>query len=140
MTPRPQTWTLVLPWPDMPLSMNDRLHWRAEATVVDQIKTATRLLARQAHIPRLVHAEVTLIWTVPDQRIRDEENPVATLKACCDGLKDETLKGVRMLGVVPDDSPKWMTKHMPVIEYRRGCRSVRLVITGRIDQAKGRAA
>lgn len=58
---------------------------------------------------RFEHVTVTLIWTVKDKRRRDTENPVATLKPICDGLVDA--------GLVPDDTPNWMTKHMPVIEY-----------------------
>lgn len=124
------TWTLTLPWRDMPLSLNDRRHHMAQYQLAAEVKDWTRKLAAQAGIPRLAHATVTLVWVVPDRRIRDEENPVPTLKACCDGLRDEVRRGVRVLGIVPDDNPAWMTKHMPVIEYRKGRREVHLVVSG----------
>lgn len=125
------TWTLTLPWRDMPLSLNDRGGWQRTHSIGTQVKDRTRKLAADAKIPRLMHATVTLVWIVPDKRIRDEENPVPTLKAACDGLKDEVRRGIRLLGIVPDDNPAWMTKRMPIIEYRRGQRAIKLIVEGK---------
>lgn len=132
-----QTWVIPLPWSKPPLSLNDRLHFRAEAALIATVKHQTRSAVIAAGIPRLEHAVVTLTWTVPDKRVRDEENPVATLKACCDALKDENYRGIRLLGIVPDDDPSWMTKHMPVIKYIRGCKALTLTISGRVCEATG---
>ena len=54
------------------------------------------------------------MWIVTDARKRDEDNVVPTLKALCDGLVDA--------GVVADDTPRYMVKHMPKIVLRRGVR------------------
>lgn len=51
---------------------------------------------------------------VADRRKRDEDNVVPTLKALCDGLVDAK--------VVKDDTPQYMVKNMPVIEYRKGAK------------------
>lgn len=78
--------------------------------------------ATAALIPPLVHCIVEMIWTVPDRKRRDEENPVATLKPVCDGLVDA--------GIVPDDVPLYMTKPMPRIEYVKGRKGVLFIVTG----------
>jgi hypothetical protein len=140
VTRQPEAWTLALPWREPPLHLNQRLAWQVERPIVATVRDTTRLLVKRARIPRLIHAEVRLVWTVPDRRVRDVENPVPTLKACCDGMTDTSHGGIRLLGIVPDDSPEWMTKHMPEISYRRGCKGLALVITGRIDERRGKAA
>lgn len=89
-----------------PLTANQRLHWRKKASITAAVRESTRLLAR--HIPDLGRCEVTLTWFVTDRRRRDADNVVPTLKAMCDGLVDA--------GVVADDVPAVMVKHMPVIE------------------------
>jgi hypothetical protein len=52
---------------------------------------------------------VTLTWYVTDKRRRDNENPVASLKAWCDGIVDA--------GVVADDTEEFMVKNMPRIVW-----------------------
>lgn len=106
---------LELPWTSPPLSLNDRRNWRAHARKVAEVREAAHLLAlkHRLHIGGpSEHVEVTLHYTPRDRRIRDVENPVATLKACCDGLVSA--------GVVIDDDPTHMTKYMPVIHEPSG--------------------
>lgn len=114
------TWTLIPPWTKPPMSMNDRLHHHVKARHTASIRTTAYLLARQAHIPPCEHVEVAMVWTVPTHGRRDAENPIATLKPFCDGLVDA--------GVVPDDVPEFMTKHMPRIEYVKGVEAVRFEV------------
>lgn len=90
-----------------PLSLNQRLHHFEKARITREVREATVLLARR--IPALGSCEVTLTWFVIDRRKRDAENPVPTLKAMCDGLVDQ--------GVVVDDTPQYMVKHMPIIQW-----------------------
>ena len=99
--------TLVFPWPRPLLSANDRLHWAQKARVTRTIRGMTCLLARSARIPTVGHVTVRLVWEVRDNRRRDEDNAYPTFKAMCDGLVDA--------GVVPDDTPAFMTKLGPVI-------------------------
>lgn len=102
--------TLTLNYPRPPLTANQRLHWRKKADLTRQLRETVAWLARP--IPFLHRIDVTLTWVVNDRRRRDVDNVVPTLKAICDGLVD--------VDIVPDDTPQFMTKHMPVIEYRAG--------------------
>jgi Holliday junction resolvase RusA-like endonuclease len=81
-----------------------------EAKLTAMVRSAARV--RFWTFPAVGRVEVTMIWTVKDRRRRDAENPVSTLKALCDGLVDA--------GIVPDDTPEFMVKHMPVIRYVKG--------------------
>jgi hypothetical protein len=118
----PQVWTLVPEWPKPLTSLNDRLHWAVVKKATLRCKEWAMNAATEALIPPLEHCIVEMYWTVPDQRVRDAENSMLDFKAICDGLKDA--------GIVPDDVPKYMTKLMPVIEYVKGQKGVRVVVTG----------
>lgn len=106
---------LDLPWTSPPLSLNHRRHWRAHARKAAELRETAHVLAKKhrLHIGGpYPHVEVTLHYVPRDRRTRDSENPIPTLKACCDGLVDA--------GVVEDDDPTHMTKHMPVIHDPSG--------------------
>lgn len=89
--------------------MNQRLHHAPKAKLTAEVRTWAADAARSAGIPPLGRCRVELLWQVTDRRRRDAENPVATLKAVCDGLVDA--------GLVVDDVPAYMEKAMPRIEY-----------------------
>jgi crossover junction endodeoxyribonuclease RusA len=108
---------LRLPWTTPPLSANDRRHWRAQAATVAGVRGWVR--DNHGHLPRADHVVVTLTYYPRDRRRRDADNLVPTLKALCDGLVDAH--------VVADDTPAYMTKHMPVIAEPDG--DPRLVLT-----------
>lgn len=116
------TWTLVAPWPKPLTSLNDRLHWAVVKKATLRCRDWAMDTATAELIPPLEHCIVEMIWTVPDKRVRDEENSMLDFKAICDGLVNA--------GIVPDDVPKYMTKLMPVIEYVKGAKGVRVNITG----------
>lgn len=115
-------WILVPEWTKPLQSMNDRLHWAAARKLTDRCKEWAMNAATEALIPPLQHCVVEMVWTVPDLKRRDAENPMPDFKAICDGLVNA--------GVVPDDIPKWMTKLMPRIEYVKGMSRVTIIITG----------
>jgi crossover junction endodeoxyribonuclease RusA len=104
----PREWTIRLPWPTPPLSLNDRGHWAARHRRVREVRRVAAALVRAQHIPRLDRCEVTLHYVPRDGRTRDTDNLVATLKPIADGIVDA--------GVVKDDSPAFMAKPEPVIE------------------------
>lgn len=122
----PQTWTFRYPqqWPQPLMSMNDRgKHWGGKAGKTAQVRRWAGLAAVSLlRIPCLEHCTVEMVWTVRDKRRRDEENPMPDYKAFCDGMVDA--------GIVPDDTPQWMTKLMPRIEYVKGQCAVRFLVTG----------
>ncbi len=101
-----RTYRLALPWSCPPLSANHRHHWAPRHRLTSEIRTTTAWLAKQARIPAAEHITVTLVWAPGDLRRRDA---VPTLKAACDGLVDA--------GIVPDDTPAWMKKEMPVVDH-----------------------
>ena len=108
-------WRLQLSGRRPPLSLNDRMHLAAKAKVTKRIRGEVAARARLLHLPTgLEHVHTQLIWLAPDARRRDEDNLVATAKPAWDGLVD--------YGLVPDDHPLYMTKHMPriVAHPRRG--------------------
>ena len=108
------TWTLDLPWPKPPLVLNGSAgtHWARKADDIKRVRVWSATAARDARIPPLRHCVSTLVWTVPDRRRRDVENVIPTAKPAWDGLVDA--------GVIVDDTPEWITKLMPRIEYVRG--------------------
>lgn len=102
------TYHLALPWDRPPLSLNQHLHWAKRNSLTQEVRETAGWLARAARIPPSQHCVVTLSWAPPlDWRDRDEDNLVGTLKPSCDGIVDS--------GIVPSDTPHWMTKNMPVI-------------------------
>lgn len=100
-------WTLMLPYVTPPLNDNQRLHYRTKARLVAQIVRDVAVLARAAKIPALPRCEVWLYYAPPGRRRRDADNLNATYKPCCDGLV--------VAGIVRDDTPDLMVKHMPII-------------------------
>lgn len=104
------TTTIVqLPWTKPPLSMNDRMHWAPKAKITAGIRRDTHMLADDNRLPRgLTHVTVALHYRPRDRRRRDTDNLMPVLKACCDGLVD--------YGLVPDDTPTYMAKRMPLID------------------------
>ncbi len=104
------TYTLRLPYATPPLSLNGRMHWATKARITAEIRTFVALSCRGIFQvvtadARMIHVE--LIYTPRDSRRRDRDNLVATLKPCIDGLVDA--------GIVPDDSPEYVTWTPPII-------------------------
>lgn len=122
-----RSWVIRTNWQTPPLSMNDRLHWRVEAKKKAEIRDLIRWLVRAQRVPRMDAITVELHYVPRDNRVRDPENLVATLKPCIDGLRDYRATRRRHRsgawidvpaytdGVVPDDSPKHVDRRMPVI-------------------------
>lgn len=101
------TWTFQLPI-EKPMSMNDRLHWAEKGRQTKEIRDAVHMLCRSKRVPKCQKISVHLVWFPgPLIRRRDPLNLVATLKAVEDG--------VVQAGVVPDDTPEFVTSVMPRI-------------------------
>lgn len=102
------TWTIRLPYATPPLLMNDRHHWRKKAQITSEVRATTAVLVRALRVPACQRIHVTLHYVPRDGRRRDPEGLIATQKPCIDGLVDA--------GVVPDDSPEFVTWSAPVID------------------------
>jgi len=96
-----------LPWSKPPLSLNDRGHWSGKARRTRDVRRVIAGFVRAAHIPAAARVSVALTYFPRDSRRRDEDNLVATYKVACDAVVDS--------GLVHDDAPAYMAKHMPVI-------------------------
>lgn len=101
-------YTIPLTFTKPPLNMNQRMHWAQKAKITKVIRHEAFVRCRAARIPRAKHLTVQLHYQPKDNRRRDSDNIAPTLKALCDGIVDA--------GVVPDDTPDYMTKIMPTIQ------------------------
>lgn len=103
----PRVYDLELPWAKPPLNANQRLHWRAKARMVKAVRRTAWALARNAKIPACAHIRVWLVYQPRDSRRRDPSNLMPTQKPSLDGLVDA--------GIVPDDTPEYVTESIPRI-------------------------
>lgn len=110
-------WTIHLPFTKPPdgLSANSRHHWRAKARSTAEVRQLVAGLARG--FPKTQRIQVELVWIVNDKRKRDDDNLAPLAKACWDALASD--RGVSA-NLVPDDSPEYVTKMHPRIEYKPG--------------------
>jgi len=117
---------IELPWTAPPLSLNDRGAWAPRARKIADVRATALTLARAARLPHLVdHATVQLHYRPRDNRRRDTDNLVATLKPICDALTMGRAAGHTRTGkpipaqygygLVLDDTPGYMKKPEPII-------------------------
>lgn len=113
-----------------PLSLNDRIGWRARAKHVREIREAVAWQAKR--IGPCGHITAQLHYQPGDRRRRDGDNLIATSKPAVDGLVDA--------GVIRDDTSEYATVLMPVIHPGAGQRRLWLTVTvDRIDEEPMRA-
>ncbi len=118
-----RSWTIRLPWTAPPLSLNDRpKNWAAHARKVRDVRFAAGQAAaavlRGATCERI---DVTLAYYPRDKRRRDPLNLTATQKPIVDALVD--------CGLIPDDTPQYLTDRLPVIHAPDGDPRLTLTIT-----------
>jgi len=112
---------VVLPWTAPPLSLNDtgatRQAMFSKAKKIHNVRDAVLALASRHNLPKdCVFARVQLHYLPADNRRRDTDNCVATLKPICDALAAGTTKHPGH-GLVPDDTPQYMQKPEPIIYH-----------------------
>lgn len=105
------TYTLTIPAPmtitrtgkqtPVWLTANQRLKWRVKAARVRTWRNLAMITARNAHIPRLDHAQVTAHVHRHQGGRFDPSNWADTAKAALDGLVDA--------GILPDDDHTHVT-------------------------------
>lgn len=109
------TTSMLLPWTKPPLSLNDRGHHMARARQVADVRRAVYLMARAHQLPTgLDHVTVQLHYRPARDGRRDPINLTATHKALVDGLTSGTKKSPGY-GLVPDDTPQYVTDTIPII-------------------------
>lgn len=115
-----------------PLTLNQRLHWREKARRTRLVRDTVWARAKEAKLGRHDHITVRLHYAPGDTRRRDQDNLVATLKPCLDGLVDAK--------VIPDDTPLHVTWYSPEIHPGSGERRMWLEVTLRAPEPPETAA
>jgi hypothetical protein len=128
-------WVIDLPWATPPVKPNGGYSNRyAHSAKVAQARQVMGLLGRAAGIPPLARCEVLLTWHVGDRIARDADNLVWTLKPLCDALSSG--KKHTDHPIVRDDTPEFMVKPMPVVEFVKGQRKRLSVRVRELDTPK----
>lgn len=83
---------VTLPWPSSDLSPNARVHWRRKHAFAQKARNDARLLCLAEGIRGLGwdHAHVSVTFHAPDNRRRDSDNLLSSLKSALDGIADAT--------------------------------------------------
>lgn len=101
--------TLLMPYTEELLTSNQRLHWRPEHNIRQQLRAAAAELAATRRLPRLERAAVFyVLHPRPLSRKRDPGNWAPTVKAYVDGLVTDG-------GLLPDDSHEFLMGPTPVM-------------------------
>ena len=95
--------TIVLPLPNRALSPNARVHWAHKAKHVREYRKTAWAATLEAAGPQALWTKATakVSFFFPDNRRRDADNAMASLKAAWDGMRDA--------GLIADDSAKVLT-------------------------------
>lgn len=80
---------MIFPWPPVELSPNARIHWAAKSRATKKYRTTCGWIAKEANIKApegQIHIKLT--FCPPDNRKRDRDNMISSIKALFDGLAD----------------------------------------------------
>ncbi len=75
---------VILPWPHRNLSPNARTHWSAKARSVAKAKNDAYFATKASGVKPCM--EFHLVFCPPDNRRRDLDNLIASMKAALDGM------------------------------------------------------
>lgn len=85
------SYTIHLPWPRKALSPNARVHWRTKAPFVKAARAEAAwwaVIAFAGQKPAWARVAVSVIFFPPDNRRRDLDNLIASLKPTMDGIAE----------------------------------------------------
>lgn len=94
---------IELPWPNRDLHPNTRVHWARKAKATKQARSDAAYIALSSGVRTHDYAGakelgVTLVFIPPDNRRRDTDGMIGSIKPYCDGIAD-------VIGV---DDAKWV--------------------------------
>lgn len=122
-----------------PLSLNDRKQWYQKAPIVRALREEVVMRLRSKRIRRPAeHVVVEFHYRPRDNRTRDTDNLIATIKPLVDALtpgRPAGLKGKKVVpavpgyGLVPDDDSRYVTRPEAVIHPASGTPSCWLELT-----------
>lgn len=79
--------TIELQWPNKILNPNNKRHWATEYKARKKQKNDAFFLAKSQPIPALQDSyQIEITFYPPDNRRRDEDNAIASLKGAIDGI------------------------------------------------------
>lgn len=109
-------------------------HWAVAAKAVKQLRAMAASAWLMQRLPPMRRAHCVAEYTFRDNTVRDVANWYPTTKALIDGAVGGPFKGMRFVGILPDDSNKYLTGPDPrVTEPDRtlfkGTIRVRLIFT-----------
>jgi crossover junction endodeoxyribonuclease RusA len=91
-TPPKPSISVTLPWPEKVLSPNARVHWSRKAKAVKAARhSASWLVLEKLMAGRILGwpaASISMTFCPPDNRRRDRDNLIASMKAATDGISD----------------------------------------------------
>jgi len=120
-----ETVTIVLPLPARVLSPNCAVATPggrfAKAAATKRYRRIAREAVQDECLVGWERASVAATFYWPNQRRRDTDNAIASLKAAYDGLVDA--------GLLPDDDYEHMQRERPVFEIDRDHPRVELLVT-----------
>jgi len=81
---------IVLDWPPSVLNPNVNRHWGEKSRIKARYKSECRILARTQGVRKIEadKLDVSVIFTPPDNRRRDQDNMIASFKSGQDGIAD----------------------------------------------------
>ncbi len=79
-----------LPWPSRRLHPNARTHWRPKSVAIKKARLDARFATMAAGLTTLDLASLkaTIVFHPPDNRRRDLDSMLASMKAAIDGISD----------------------------------------------------
>lgn len=94
--------SLVLPWPSRDLHPNARVHWARKAKAAKRARADSAVCAKMVGIRRddpdiPTALKVTAVFCPPDNRRRDIDGMLSSIKSYLDGISD----------VIGIDDSKW---------------------------------
>lgn len=110
--------TIVLPLPDKCLSPNARVHWAKKARVVKSYRQSAHVATLKATECRVMDwqkAKYTARFYFPNNRRRDADNAIASIKSALDGVADADLV-VNDSGLWPESPQFHVDKENPRLE------------------------
>ncbi len=122
----------ILDIAELPPSANTylRMHYRKRNDLLGRWKFNIRNKATELEIPQLEWVDISIVLYFQDRRRRDQDNFTFTAyKLVLDSLKknryDESWPGV-----IPDDSPEYVTMHPVILALDRHSPRTSVLLTG----------
>jgi hypothetical protein len=109
-------WILLMPYVEKMLTSNQRLHWRPEHEIRQELRAHAVQIARAERLPRLQRAAIFyVLHPRPIKRPRDPGNWAPTAKAYVDGLVTPNPHRPLERHLLPDDDHEHLLGPNPVM-------------------------